>query len=144
MKRWLLSLAALTTLGCGSSEDERAFTDCGSIGGSFQATERVESGTCPVYGDPFSINVTANADQTADVEFVEFDITCGAAVNGCSLKGNCPIRSGMPEMITGNVSLDFTLETTGIRGSYTVTLNPGSAASPNGCTGRFAVNGTRR
>jgi len=146
MKRFVVSIAAFAALSCGSSEEKREFTECGPITGGFQVTERLESGTCPLSTDPFTINVAAKADQTADVEFADFGIQCsGAAVNGCTIKGNCAIRAGMPPVVTGNVSVDLTIQPAGIQGSYSVTLNPGAVADvPDGCTGRFTVTGTRR
>jgi hypothetical protein len=146
MKRFLTWIAALATLGCGSSDEKREFTECGPITGGFQVTERLESGTCPLSTDPFTINVAAKPDQTANVEFPDFGIQCGGvAVNGCSLRGNCATRAGMPPIVTGNVSVDLTIQPAGIQGSYSVTLNPGAVADvPNGCTGRFTISGTRR
>jgi hypothetical protein len=141
----LVSIAAVAAVGCGSSDEKREFTECGPITGGFQVTERLESGTCPLSTDPFTINVAVKADQTADVEFPDFGIQCtAAAVNGCNVKGNCAIRAGMPAAIIGNVSVDLIIQPAGIQGSYTVTLNPGSPDVPNGCTGRFTVSGTRR
>ena len=145
MKGFLVAFVALASTGCGSSEDDRPFTDCGSLTGGFQVTEKRESGTCPESTDPFSINLTAKPDQTVEVEFVEFDITCGGPVNSCNVRGNCPTRAGMPEMITGNVSIDLTIAPASLQGSYNVTLNPNAIPDiPDGCNGRFKITGTRR
>jgi hypothetical protein len=145
MKRLLASLGALSALACGSSDDEREFSgDCGGISAAFQVSEQRVSGTCPVSSDPYVISVTGKPDQTADVNFPDFGLECGGAVNACNIKGNCPVRAGTPEAIVGSVSIDLTLQPTGIQGSYSVTLNPGGVPDvPDGCTGRFTVSGTR-
>ena len=145
VKGFSIALAALTCAGCGSSDEDRAFTECGALSASFQVTEQLVSGNCAVSSDPFTINVVEKADQTADVDFPDFGARCGGAVNSCNIKGNCAIRAGMPEMITGNINIDLTIQPNGIQGSYGVTLNPGAFPDvPNGCTGRFTVTGTRR
>ena len=141
MKGCLVAFAALAVSGCGSSSE--VVGECGSMSGSFLVTERRESGTCPVATDPVTMNVTTNADQTADVSL--FDVRCTGTVNACNITGSCPIPDpDVPNIITGNVSLDLTIARDSIRGSYTVTLNPGSPGVPDGCTGTFAVSGPRR